>query len=87
MEYLRFFRRQRIEGLDDGKVYPGLELVKCANLDEYAYAPAIAGSWQQHQVWDGTYTLDDLLDWHEMQRVKSANEQRLKEWHERMGRN
>jgi len=27
-------------------------------------------------VFDGTYTLDDLLDWHEMQSVKNENERR-----------
>lgn len=32
--------------------------------------------WQQHQVWDGTYTLDDLLDAHEILAVKHENEQR-----------
>jgi hypothetical protein len=40
----------------------------------------LAGDWQQHQVWDGTYTLDDLLDWHEMHAVKRENERRYREW-------
>ena len=39
----------------------------------------MVGNWQQHQVWDGTYTLDDLLDWHEMHTVKTENERRYRE--------
>ncbi|WP_423219680.1 DUF6889 family protein [Clostridium hydrogeniformans] len=35
--------------------------------------------WKQHEVWDGTYTLDDLLDVHEMMAVKSENERRAYE--------
>lgn len=32
--------------------------------------------WKQHQIWDGTYTLDDLLDAHEIMAVKHENERR-----------
>lgn len=46
----------------------------------FAYAPVIAGDWQQHQVWDGTYLYDDLLDWHEMNMVKKENERRVYEY-------
>lgn len=35
--------------------------------------------WQQHEVWDGTYTLDDLLDAHEVLAVKAENERRAYE--------
>lgn len=38
----------------------------------------MAGMWQQHEVWDGTYTLDDLLDAHEMLVVKHENELRAR---------
>jgi len=48
----------------------------------YAYAPVMNGAWQQHQVWDGTYTFGDLLDWHEMFTVKNENERRVREWSE-----
>jgi hypothetical protein len=41
----------------------------------------MANAWQQHQVWDGTYIYDDLLDWHEMQVVKGENEKRLREFY------
>jgi len=40
----------------------------------------MAGDWQQHQVWDGTYLYDDLLDWHEMNMVKKENERRVYEY-------
>lgn len=36
----------------------------------------MAGMWKQHQVWDGTYTLDDLLDAHEILEIKHENERR-----------
>jgi hypothetical protein len=32
--------------------------------------------WKQYEVWDGTYTLDDLLDAHEILAVKRENEDR-----------
>lgn len=32
--------------------------------------------WEQYQVWDGTYTLDDLLDAHEILEVTAENERR-----------
>ncbi|HID0823812.1 TPA: DUF6889 family protein [Clostridium botulinum] len=39
--------------------------------------------WKQHEVWDGTYTLDDLLDAHEILSVKNENERRASEAAER----
>jgi len=44
------------------------------------YAPVIAGMWQQHELWDGTYTFSDLLDAHELLLVKQENERRLTVW-------
>ncbi len=40
------------------------------------YAPVAAGFWKQHELWDGTYTLDDLMDMIELMQVKSENERR-----------
>ena len=37
------------------------------------------GHWRQHELWDGTYTLDDLLDITEMIRVMRENERRAAE--------
>lgn len=45
----------------------------------------MAGSWQQYQVYDGTYDLSDLMDWHEMWAVKSENQLRANEASKRGG--
>ena len=41
--------------------------------------PVAAGMWKQHELWDGTYTLDDLLDVVELIRVRRENEARAME--------
>ena len=46
------------------------------NLDEFVFLPVAAGLWRQHELWDGTYTLDDLLDIVELIRVRRENENR-----------
>ena len=38
--------------------------------------PVAAGFWRQHELWDGTYPLDDLLDIVERIRVRRENEAR-----------
>ncbi len=43
------------------------------------YAPVLAGYWKQCQIWDGAYTLDDLLDITEVMIVKNENERREQE--------
>lgn len=43
------------------------------------FAPVGAGMWRQHEMWDGTYTLDDLLDIVELLQVKNENERRSSE--------
>ena len=49
---------------------------ECRNVDEFLFLPVAAGRWQQHELWDGTYTLDDLLDIAELIRVKHENQVR-----------
>ena len=44
-----------------------------------AFLPVARGFWRQHELWDGTYTLDDLLDILEMIQVTSENDRRAKE--------
>jgi hypothetical protein len=39
--------------------------------------------WKQHEVYDGTYNLNDLLDAHEILAVKSENQARAAEAIER----
>ena len=50
------------------------------NVSEYLFAPVMAGHWRQHELWDGTYTLDDLADMHEIMLVQSENEQIMQEY-------
>jgi len=38
------------------------------------------GYWKQHELWDGTYDLDDLLDIHQLMAVKQENERRASEY-------
>ena len=54
----------------------GFVTAECPNLDEFLFLPVSAGMWRQHELWDGTYTLDDLLDIVELIRVKHENEYR-----------
>ena len=49
------------------------------NVDEVLFLPVAAGLWQQHELWDGTYTLDDLLDILEVLQVRQENERRMAE--------
>ena len=53
--------------------------VSCPNIDEFLFLPVAAGLWKQHELWDGTYTLDDLLDIVELIRVRRENENRAAE--------
>ena len=53
--------------------------VSCPNIDEFLFLPVAAGHWRQHELWDGTYTLDDLLDITEMIWVIRENERRAAE--------
>ena len=74
MERSKFFRRKPLgfNQRNDVDFIPE----HCPNVNEITYAPVMAGMWKQHEVWDGTYTLDDLMDAHEMILVKSENEKR-----------
>ena len=38
--------------------------------------PVAAGIWRQHEMWDGTYNLDDLWDIIELMQVQHENERR-----------
>ena len=49
------------------------------NIDEFLFLPVAAGMWKQHELWDGTYTLDDLLDAAELLQVRQENEARAME--------
>ncbi len=51
--------------------YPSIDTAR-----QFALAPVVAGMWKQHEIWDGTYDFDDLLDAHEMLAVRAINRQR-----------
>ena len=60
-------------------VYPELKHylpVTCPNIDEFLFLPVALGYWKQYELWDGTYTLDDLLDIAELAEVRRENETR-----------
>ena len=76
MDAFRFFRRRRP---DLRSRRPGYLTASCPNLDEFLFLPVAAGFWKQHELWDGTYTLDDLLDITELIRVRRENEYRAAE--------
>ena len=44
----------------------------------------MSGDWKQCEMWNGTYTLDDLLQWHEVAEVKSINDRRRQEYEKLM---
>ena len=48
----------------------------CVNVDEMLFVPVMAGYWKQHELSDGTYTLDDLLDILEVMQVENENRHR-----------
>jgi hypothetical protein len=58
---------------------------RAVNIDEFLYFPVVSGFWAQRELWDGTYTLDDLLDIHEMLAVKLENERRAADFAKGVG--
>ena len=48
-------------------------------MNEFLFLPVTLGLWRQHELWDGTYTLDDLLDIVELIRIRRENEYRAME--------
>ncbi|NHN33545.1 DUF6889 family protein [Paenibacillus agricola] len=48
-------------------------------MDSFVFAPVMAGFWTHRDVVEDVYTLDDLLDAHEMLQVKYENELRAQE--------
>ena len=76
MDTAGFFLRRRV-----GFTARRSEFVpaECPNVNEFLFLPVSFGMWQQHELWDGTYTLDDLLDAVELIRVRRENEWRAVE--------
>ena len=57
----------------------GYARAKCVNVEEILFVPVLEGYWRQCELWDGTYTFDDLLDILEVIDVKHENERRAEE--------
>ena len=55
---------------------PAFIPAEAPNIDELAFLPVAVGMWRQHELWDGTYTLDDLLDAVELIQVTAENQRR-----------
>ena len=73
MESGVFFRRRRVGFVSRPA---GFIPAEAANIDEMAFLPVAAGYWRQHEIWDGTYTLDDLMDIVELIQVSNKNQRR-----------
>ena len=73
MESGGFFRRRRVGFVGRPA---GFIPAEAANIDEMAFLPVAAGYWRQHEMWDGTYTLDDLMDIVELIQVSNENQRR-----------
>lgn len=56
--------------------------VNTKNIIELLYIPVTLGHWKQHELWDGTYTLDDLFDLIEALAVNQENKLRAQEFAE-----
>lgn len=52
----------------------------------FLFRPVVAGHWRQHELWDGTYTVDDLLDIHEAMDAHEENKIRAQRWAEKNAR-
>jgi len=74
---LGFFRRKQLTFEPVSEI--NWQVVEPSNYDPFLFTPVTAGMWKQHELWDGTYTLQDLLDIHELLMVKQENERRARE--------
>ena len=80
MDTAGFFRRKRFETAGGGsRAMNGYVPAAAPNIDEFAFLPVSTGYWKQHELWDGTYNLDDLLDIVEMIRINKENQARARE--------
>lgn len=48
----------------------------------YCFSPVLKGYWRQHELWDGTYDLYDLIDIHMAMETQSINEQKVYKYFE-----
>lgn len=50
------------------------------NINAALYLPVITGKWQQHELWDGTYTFTDWADIVEIIEVENENKSRYMDY-------
>lgn len=63
-------------------VSSGYIRAKSGNLNEFLFLPVRLKYWKHHELWDGTYTLDDLLDIAEIIAIDQENRYREEEYQE-----
>lgn len=71
-----FFRRDQLwyaDLTDSGASFP---VASFPTLNALLWRPIAAGLWRQHETFDGTYDIGDLLDVLEFLDVKEENERR-----------
>lgn len=57
-----------------------VEYMSYPTLNPLLWRPVAAGLWRQHETFDGTYTICDLLDVLEHLWVKETNERRARDY-------
>ena len=57
---------------------PGFTAVEFPTLNPLVWRPVAAGLWRQHETYDGTYDVGDLLNVLEFMDVKEENERRYR---------
>jgi hypothetical protein len=77
VQLLGFFLRG---GAGDARGNPGFDAVDFPSLDAFLWRPVMAGMWRQHELFDGTYSFDDLLQVHEFLDTREENERLYWEW-------
>lgn len=48
----------------------------------YCFSPVLKGYWKQYELWDGTYTLYDLIDIHKAMEAQNINEHKVQKYFE-----
>ena len=49
-------------------------------IEAFCWRPVLAGLWRQHELYDGTYDLSDLVEVNAVLDIKAENERRMAAW-------
>ncbi|UUZ93230.1 hypothetical protein LJK87_50060 [Paenibacillus sp. P25] len=77
MHNLSFLKEGSFEGISDKPL--DWVPVRLQNVNEFLFAPVMAGLWTHRDLIEDVFTYDDLLDAHEILAVKYENERRAAE--------